>query len=110
MHFVYLSLPESRLRGGDRTMRNCVLAVVVLVLYPWSALGEVEDAGVADEFSLENYIVELPKKLQDAAFDQYVDIQLMAHAVDALDAELLTDVGLQLAEGERILLRPHQGV
>lgn len=46
--------------------------------------------------------------LQDRAFDKYVDPDFIAHAWNRLDADALTDVALQLAEGERILLRSHK--
>lgn len=47
-------------------------------------------------------------EFQDLVFDRYVDIHLVARAWKNLDAALLTDLALQLAEGERILHRPHK--
>ncbi len=44
----------------------------------------------------------------DPAFERYVDLALAGKAWADLDARLLTDVALQLAEGERILLRSHK--
>lgn len=44
---------------------------------------------------------------RDPAFERYVDTQLLQLALTLRDASLLVDVGLQLAEGERILLRSH---
>jgi hypothetical protein len=52
----------------------------------------------------------LPAELHDAAFDKYVDLRLLGDAWTRLDAARLVDVAMQLAEGERILLRPHRGV
>lgn len=52
----------------------------------------------------------LPAELHDAAFDKYVDLRLLGDAWARLDAARLVDVAMQLAEGERILLRPHRGV
>lgn len=46
--------------------------------------------------------------LHDRAFDKYVDSDFIAQAWNRLDADALTDVALQLAEGERILLRSHK--
>jgi hypothetical protein len=46
----------------------------------------------------------------DSAFEAYVSPELFQKATESLDAELLTDVALQLAEGERVLQRPHQGI
>ncbi len=44
----------------------------------------------------------------DPAFAKYVDIDLLIDAWSDLDPALMTDVALQLAEGERVLLRPHK--
>lgn len=46
--------------------------------------------------------------LADPAFDRYVDLTLAGHAWQGQDAAGLTDAALQLAEGERILLRTHK--
>jgi hypothetical protein len=51
-----------------------------------------------------------PKVEKDEAFEHYVDIDRLAAAWEDQDAGLLTDLGLQLAEGERVLLRSHKGV
>ena len=51
-----------------------------------------------------------PSDLFDPAFDQYVDMGLLADAWGQLDPALMTDVALQLAEGERILMRSHKAV
>ena len=51
-----------------------------------------------------------PDKLQDSSFDRYVDVMLAGQAVKAMDAGLLTDVALQLASAERILLRQHKAI
>lgn len=50
----------------------------------------------------------LPSELQDAPFNMYIDISLLEPAWRTRDAELLTDLALQLAQGERILLRSHK--
>jgi hypothetical protein len=47
---------------------------------------------------------------EDAAFDRYVDLDDLAEAWDDLDARALTDIGLQLAEGERVLMRSHKSI
>lgn len=46
----------------------------------------------------------------DPAFDRYVDLLLLGQAWDTLDPVLLTDCAMQLAEGERILMRSHKAV
>ena len=51
-----------------------------------------------------------PEWVADPAFDRYVDTDLLLQAWSQLDPELLADVGLQLAEGERVLRRPHKSV
>ncbi|QDU26690.1 hypothetical protein ETAA8_17710 [Anatilimnocola aggregata] len=48
--------------------------------------------------------------LYDPAFDRYVDLMMLGRAWDQLDAALMTDCALQLAEGERILMRSHKAV
>lgn len=50
----------------------------------------------------------LPPELQDAAFDRYVDLALLQAAEQTLDPVLMTDIALQMAEGERVLLRSHK--
>ena len=52
--------------------------------------------------------IEIPADLADPAFDRYVDLSLLGPAWSSADAALLSDVGLQLLEGERVLLRPHR--
>lgn len=49
-----------------------------------------------------------PAIAADPAFEHYVDMRLLGHAWADLDPVVMTDVGLQLAEAERILLRPHK--
>ena len=46
----------------------------------------------------------------DAAFEKYVDLDVLGAAWTEKNAGLLTDIALQLAEGERVLLRPHRGI
>ncbi|WP_437203443.1 hypothetical protein [Planctomicrobium sp. SH664] len=46
--------------------------------------------------------------LYDPAFNTYLDISLLGYAWSNKDAKLLTDLALQLAEGERVLLRTHK--
>ncbi len=46
--------------------------------------------------------------ISDDAFDRYIDIRFLQEAVQKMDPSLLTDAGLQIAEGERILFRPHK--
>ena len=46
----------------------------------------------------------------DPAFERYVDLLLLGQAWDTLDPVLLTDCALQLAEGERILMRSHKAI
>jgi len=46
--------------------------------------------------------------LSDPAFDAYVDPALLGRAWADHDPALLADAGLQLAEGERVLMRTHK--
>jgi hypothetical protein len=52
----------------------------------------------------------IPTDLDDLAFDRFVDLRLVARAWRTQEPGLLTDVGLQLAEGERVLLRLHKAL
>ncbi len=52
----------------------------------------------------------VPADLDDPAFAQHVNLLLLGVAWDNQDPALMTDVGLQLAEGERVLLRPHKAI
>jgi hypothetical protein len=50
----------------------------------------------------------IPPDLHDKPYDRFADVLLLAEAWDYHDAALMLDVGLQLVEGERVLLRPHK--
>lgn len=52
----------------------------------------------------------LPSLFQDPGFEKYVDLQALAQGLADQDAELVCDVALQLAAGERTLLRSHKAV
>lgn len=47
-------------------------------------------------------------EFRDSAFEPFIDIHLVGPAITDLDAVLLTDLALQLSEGERVLLRQHK--
>lgn len=53
-------------------------------------------------------ISQIPEQLRDTAFDRYVDLLLLGEAWERLDPALMTDIALQLAEGERVLFRSHK--
>jgi len=75
-----------------------------------------QSAGQDDEMQLlsaNSRSTELPRlsplsSLRDPAFNRQIDLVLLARAVETMDAVLLADMGLQFAEGERILLRSHK--
>src|SRR5262249_3118512 len=48
--------------------------------------------------------------LRDPAFDRYVDLAQVGEALASQNAGFLIDLALQLAEGERILQRPHKAM
>jgi hypothetical protein len=52
----------------------------------------------------------IPATLKDPAFSRYVDLALVRTALTERDPAILCDVALQLAEGERVLLRSHKGL
>src|SRR5262249_9709969 len=51
---------------------------------------------------------EIPAEWRDPAFDRYVDLQLLREALASQDLPALAEMAVQMAEGERILLRPHK--
>lgn len=67
-------------------------------------------AGRAGPFEDDGEEISLPAELQDPAFERHVDLVQLGEALNSGDAARLTDLALQLAEGERILLRPHKGI
>jgi hypothetical protein len=52
----------------------------------------------------------VPRELTDAGFRRYADLDLLRAALTDRDPALLCDAALQLAEGERVLLRSHKGL
>lgn len=48
--------------------------------------------------------------IDDPAFDVYVSATTIGRAYGSVDSALLTDVALQLAEGERVLQRPRKAI
>ena len=52
----------------------------------------------------------IPADLDDPAFAQHINLLLLGVAWDNQDPALMTDLGLQLAEGERILMRSHKAI
>jgi hypothetical protein len=52
----------------------------------------------------------IPADLDAAPFSRHVDLLLFGVAWDRQDAALMTDLGLQLADGERTLMRPHKAL
>jgi hypothetical protein len=74
----------------DRTMNpNRMLLALALVAIAWAVPVRASD---------------------DPAFDRYLDAELLERAWSDKNAPLLADVGLQLAEGERVLFRTHKAV
>jgi hypothetical protein len=52
----------------------------------------------------------VPEEFKDRAYERYLDVAYLRDSLAAADAAGLTDCALQLAEGERVLLRPHKAV
>ncbi len=52
----------------------------------------------------------IPDELTDRSFERYVDVKALGDAYLTKNAALMADVGLQLLEGERVLLRSHRGL
>lgn len=88
------------LKGGLLALSLGLLAIPV-------QLHAQEPADLPEaEFVEEGYA--LPSDLQDPSFDLYVNISLLQPAWVNRDAQLLTDLALQLAQGEKVLLRTHK--
>jgi len=82
-----------------------MLAIVAVAALPMGLTNAADDPPPATDLAAEP-----PADMADPAFDQYVDMALLADAWSRLDPALMTDVALQLAEGERILMRSHKAV
>ncbi len=52
----------------------------------------------------------LPEVVADPAFDRYVNLAALADAYQGGNSGIVLDIALQLAEGERILLRSHKAI
>ncbi|HKI37297.1 MAG TPA: hypothetical protein VKA46_35920 [Gemmataceae bacterium] len=52
----------------------------------------------------------LPEEFKDRAYERYIDVAYLRDALAKGDPVGLADCALQLAEGERVLLRPHKAV
>lgn len=50
---------------------------------------------------------EIPVELRDSAFESFINLEYARTALKELDPAKITDVALQLAEGERVLGREH---
>lgn len=82
-----------------------LVAAPILLTGDNQSLAQTTDAPPADDLMPEP--PPLPAEFVDPAFEQYVSPFLLIAAFDELDAALMTDIALQLAEGERVLLREH---
>jgi hypothetical protein len=85
-----------------------VMALVVNAQEP-----AAPDAAVADEPAIEESVDlagGVPEHVRDAGFTPFVDLLLLGEALNDQDPAALCDVGLQLVDGERALLRPHRGI
>lgn len=98
----------------------CFLFVMFVAMFLATQIAHPEEApktrpvGSADADQLDSDLdvssAMLLEELQDAAFEHYVDLRLIGQAWREMDPALLTDVALQLAEGERVLLRSHRAI
>lgn len=67
----------------------------------------VDVAGGANRPTTRSFV---PPDLDDPAYGRYVSPEAVAVAWERLDPTMMTDIALQLCEGERCLLRPHKGL
>src|SRR5687768_6483297 len=83
-----------------------MMALVVNAQEPAVELDAGDDvAGIEELLGTEGGV---PERLRDAGFSSYVDLELLGQALNDQDAAALCDVGLQLIDGERALLRAHK--
>lgn len=88
-------------------------SVAMLVTVPYlmtNAADEAKPVAASATATAQGTPVPGLEDIDDPAFDKHVDILLVGYAWDQLDAGLLTDCALQLAEGERILMRKHKAI
>ena len=93
------------MKSSWRTIGRVAAVIAVVVLVPLCLTMAADDTPAPADTAASP-----PSDLFDPAFDQYVDMQLLADAWGELDPGLMTDMALQLAEGERVLLRPHKAI
>jgi hypothetical protein len=74
---------------------------------PGGATVPVDVAGGANRPTTRSFV---PPDLDDPAFSRYVNPEAVAVAWERLDPAMMTDIALQLCEGERCLLRPHKSL
>jgi hypothetical protein len=65
---------------------------------------------IEDQLGGDSRIIPSPVQLDDAAFDIYANPLHIGQAWYSSDASLMTDIALQLAEGERVLFRSRNGI
>lgn len=99
--------PESQLLV---TLLGCLVLPILVVRAdePLSDKNAWKYAPASLDDVEENSVESLPREFRDASFERYLDLRLVRDAFDARDAGLLTDVALQMAEGERVLQRSHK--
>jgi len=61
-----------------------------------------------DAITADDQLSTLPPEFLDPAFDRYVDLVHLGDALRHADTDRVVNAALQLAEGERILLRAHK--
>lgn len=88
---------------------TALAAVALLVSVPF-LLDSIAQEGKGPAPAAASAPASAPSDLADPAFDRYVDLILLGRAWDQLDPGMITDCALQLAEGERILMRSHKAV
>ncbi len=88
---------------------NYLGALAVLAVLASSLRGDDPESTVPDKEMMDAAIKEIAAA-NDVIFNQYVDLSELDDAWTYLDAEALADIGIKLAEAERILFRTHDAV
>jgi len=100
----------STMKTQSYQMIAALMAVSMFVANAWAQEPDAQAESDPPEIAAEEMEEGIPEHLQDAAFDQYIDMALLTDAWNRLEPAALADAGLQLAEGERVLFRSHKSV
>ncbi len=88
---------------------TCLAGLTLLAVCAGPLRGDDPESTVPDKAMMEAAVKDIAAS-NDTIFNQYVDLSELDYAWTYLDAEALADIGISLAEAERILFRNHPAV